>query len=131
MELECGPQTVRRRFRIGAAGSRSGLVRSGLAAIAGPRRGGEALRRQHDRPIATDHEHIAETLPKSLTLVTALNPQIGYDSAVKPGKTALAYNITRRDAAPKPGHVWPVQCDRWVVPAAMVTLHATLEGGGG
>ncbi len=37
-----------------------------------------------------NREHIAENLTASLTLVTALNPRIGYDKAVKIGKTALA-----------------------------------------
>jgi fumarate hydratase class II len=76
-------------------------------------------------------EHIAENLAKSLMLVTALNPRIGYDKAVRIGKTALAENITLKDAAARLGFVRPEDFDRWVVPAAMVTPGATLEGGGG
>lgn len=78
-----------------------------------------------------DREHIAENLAKSLMLVTALNPRIGYDKAVKIGKTALAENITLKDAAAKLGFVRPEDFDRWVVPAQMTTPGATLEGGGG
>ncbi len=78
-----------------------------------------------------NREHIAENLAKSLMLVTALNPRIGYDKAVKIGKTALAENITLKDAAAKLGFVQPEDFDRWVVPAAMTTPGATLEGGGG
>jgi len=76
-------------------------------------------------------EHIAENLARSLMLVTALNPRIGYDKAVKIGKTALAENITLKDAAARLGYVTPEDFDRWVVPAAMTTPGATLEGGGG
>ena len=78
-----------------------------------------------------NREHIAENLAKSLMLVTALNPRIGYDKAVKIGKTALAENITLKEAAAKLGFVQPEDFDRWVVPAAMTTPGATLEGGGG
>jgi fumarate hydratase, class II len=78
-----------------------------------------------------NREHIAENLAKSLMLVTALNPRIGYDKAVKIGKTALAENITLKDAAAKLGFVRPEDFDRWVVPAAMTAPGATLEGGGG
>ncbi len=78
-----------------------------------------------------NREHIAENLAKSLMLVTALNPRIGYDKAVKIGKTALAENITLKEAAAKLGFVQPEDFDRWVVPAAMTTPGATLDGGGG
>jgi fumarate hydratase, class II len=78
-----------------------------------------------------NHEHIAENLAKSLMLVTALNPRIGYDKAVRIGKTALAENITLKEAAAKLGFVRAEDFDRWVVPAAMTSPGATLEGGGG
>ncbi|HUB14882.1 MAG TPA: class II fumarate hydratase [Acetobacteraceae bacterium] len=78
-----------------------------------------------------NHEHIAENLTKSLMLVTALNPRIGYDKAVKIGKTALAENITLKDAAAKLGFVRPEDFDRWVVPSDMISPGATLDGGGG
>jgi fumarate hydratase class II len=78
-----------------------------------------------------NREHIAENLAKSLMLVTALNPRIGYDKAVRIGKTALAENITVKDVAAKLGFVRPKGFDRRVVPAAMTAPGATLEGGGG
>ena len=77
-----------------------------------------------------NREHIAENLGKSLMLVTALNPRIGYDKAVMIGKTALAENITLKEAAAKLGYVQPDDFDRWVVPAAMTKPGATLEGTG-
>jgi fumarate hydratase, class II len=78
-----------------------------------------------------NHEHIAENLAKSLMLVTALNPRIGYDKAVTIGKVALAENITLKQAAERLGYVRPEDFDRWVVPAEMTRPGATLPGGGG
>ncbi|HME22942.1 MAG TPA: hypothetical protein VKI44_16665 [Acetobacteraceae bacterium] len=63
--------------------------------------------------------------------MTALNPRIGYDGAVKIGKLALAENIALKQAAEQPGSVRPEDLDRWVVPAAMTAPGATLPGGGG
>ncbi|MBV1797075.1 lyase family protein [Siccirubricoccus sp. G192] len=77
-----------------------------------------------------NRERIAENLAKSLMLVTALNPRIGYDKAVAIGKKALAENLTLRDAAAQLGHVQPEDFDRWVRPEEMVEPGATLDGGG-
>ena len=78
-----------------------------------------------------NRDRIAENLAKSLMLVTALNPRIGYDKAVKIGKLALAENITLKQAAEQLGYVRPEDFDRWVDPAAMTEPGATLPGGGG
>jgi fumarate hydratase class II len=77
-----------------------------------------------------NRDRIAENLAKSLMLVTALNPRIGYDKAVAIGKKALAENLTLRDAAAALGHVSPEDFDRWVRPEEMVRPGATLDGGG-
>jgi len=71
-------------------------------------------------------ERIADNLARSLMLVTALNPRIGYDKAVRIGKLALAENLTLRDAAQRLGFVEPADFDRWVVPAKMTQPGATL-----
>ena len=71
-------------------------------------------------------DRIAENLAKSLMLVTALNPRIGYDRAVAVGKAALAQNITLREAAVQLGFVTPEEFDRWVRPADMVTPGLTI-----
>ncbi|WP_343897064.1 class II fumarate hydratase [Craurococcus roseus] len=76
-----------------------------------------------------NRERIAENLAKSLMLVTALNPRIGYDAAVRIGKTALAENLTLKDAAAKLELVTPEDFDRWVRPEEMVEPGATLAGG--
>jgi len=78
-----------------------------------------------------NRDRIAENLAKSLMLVTALNPRIGYDKAVRIGKLALAEDITLKQAADKLGFVRPEDFDRWVVPAAMTEPGAMLPGGGG
>jgi fumarate hydratase class II len=62
-------------------------------------------------------------------LVTALNPHIGYDRAVRISKTALTDNITLREAADRLGLVSPEDFDRWVRPERMVQPGATLAGG--
>jgi fumarate hydratase class II len=71
------------------------------------------------------------TSPDSLTLVTASNPRIGYDEAVRIGKLALAENITLKQAAERLGYVRPEDFDRRGVPAAMTEPGVTLPGGGG
>jgi fumarate hydratase class II len=63
---------------------------------------------------------IADNVAKSLMLVTALNPHIGYDKAVQVAKLALAQDITLKEAAARLGHVAPEDFDRWVRPEAMI-----------
>ena len=76
-----------------------------------------------------NRDRIAENLAKSLMLVTALNPRIGYDKAVQIGKKALAENLTLRDAAERLGHVKGEDFDRWVRPEEMTRPGASLAGG--
>ena len=75
-----------------------------------------------------NRDRIAENVEKSLMLVTALNPHIGYDKAVQIGKKALAENLTLRDAAQQLGFVTGEDFDRWVRPEAMVAPGASLDG---
>jgi fumarate hydratase class II len=77
-----------------------------------------------------NHARIASNLANSLMLVTALNPHIGYDRAVRIGKMALADDITLKEAATKLGFVTPEEFDRWVNPNDMISPGASLEGGG-
>jgi len=90
----------------------------------------ESFARNMIDKLEPNRERIAENLANSLMLVTALNPHIGYDRAVKIGKTALAENITLKEAAARLGFVSPEDFDRWVVPADMVRPGARLAGGG-
>ncbi len=70
--------------------------------------------------IEPNQGRIDELLRRSLMLVTALNPHIGYDKAAKIAKHAHAKGTTLRDAASELGLVKPEDFDRWVRPEDMV-----------
>jgi fumarate hydratase class II len=72
------------------------------------------------RDISANRERIAALLERSLMLVTALVPHIGYDKAADIAKLASRDGTTLREAALASGHVSAAQFARWVVPAAMV-----------
>jgi fumarate hydratase class II len=57
---------------------------------------------------------------RSLMLVTALSPHIGYDRAAEIAKKAHREGSTLREAALALGYVKADDFDRWVRPAAMV-----------
>jgi fumarate hydratase class II len=70
--------------------------------------------------IEANEGRIAELVERSLMLVTALAPEIGYDNAAKIAKTALAEGLTLREAGLKLGLVDAATFDRLVRPEAMV-----------
>ncbi len=70
--------------------------------------------------ITANESRIAEQLAKSLMLVTALNPHIGYDKAAKVAKKALAENKTLKEVAVELGFLTPEQFDQWVRPQDMI-----------
>ena len=72
------------------------------------------------RGIEPHRERIAELLQRSLMLVTALNPHIGYDAAAQIARAAHAQGLTLRDAALASGKVSAEQFDAWVRPQDMV-----------
>ena len=72
------------------------------------------------RGIEADRPRIAELVQRSLMLVTALNPHIGYDRAAQIAKQAHAQGLGLRDAALASGFVSAEQFDAWVRPEAMV-----------
>jgi fumarate hydratase, class II len=72
------------------------------------------------RGITANHERIAELMERSLMLVTALVPHIGYDKAAEIAKHAGRENTTLKQAAQALGYVSAEDYDRWVVPAAMI-----------
>ena len=72
------------------------------------------------RGIEPDHARIAELVQRSLMLVTALNPHIGYDKAAKIAKAAHQSGSTLREAALASGWVTAEQFDTWIVPEQMV-----------
>jgi fumarate hydratase class II len=72
------------------------------------------------RGIEADRERIGLLVERSLMLVTALTPIIGYDRAAAIAKKAHAERLTLREAALALGHLTAEQFDRAVRPEAMV-----------
>ncbi len=70
--------------------------------------------------IEPDHHHIAELVDRSLMLVTALNPHIGYDRAAQVAEKALAEGTTLREAVVELGFLSGEDFDRLVRPEEMV-----------
>jgi fumarate hydratase class II len=71
--------------------------------------------------IEPNHARIRENLERSLMLVTALNPHIGYDNAAKIAKKAHKDGTTLREAAVALGLVTADQFDAWVDAKAMTS----------
>jgi fumarate hydratase class II len=71
------------------------------------------------RGIEPNEKRIKEHLDKSLMLVTALNPHIGYEKAAKISLTAYHEDISLREAALKLGFLTAEQFDEWVKPEDM------------
>jgi fumarate hydratase class II len=71
------------------------------------------------RGIEPDAARIRELLERSLMLVTALAPHIGYDRAAEIAKKAHKDGSTLREAALALGYVKAEDFDRWVRPEAM------------
>ena len=70
--------------------------------------------------LVADETRIAEGLGRSLMLVTALVPHIGYDRAAKVARHAHAQGLALRDAAIAVGGISGAQFDTWVVARQML-----------
>ncbi|MES2840794.1 MAG: class II fumarate hydratase [Pseudomonadota bacterium] len=70
--------------------------------------------------IEPNRARIAELVDRSLMLVTALNPHIGYDKAAQIAKKAHKEGSSLREAALALGFVTAEQFDQWVRPEQMV-----------
>jgi fumarate hydratase class II len=70
--------------------------------------------------IAPNRARIDDLLNRSLMLVTALNPHIGYDKAAAIAKKAHQEGTTLREAAIASGHLTGEQFDQWVKAEDMV-----------
>jgi fumarate hydratase, class II len=70
--------------------------------------------------IEPNRERIAELVARSLMLVTALNPHIGYDKSAQIAKKAHKEGTSLREAALALGFVTAEQFDAWVKPEDMV-----------
>jgi fumarate hydratase class II len=71
------------------------------------------------RGIEPDHARIREHLGRSLMLVTALAPKLGYDKAAAIAKKAHHEGTTLREAALALGHLTGEEFDREVKPEKM------------
>jgi len=69
--------------------------------------------------IRADEKRIRELMERSLMLVTALAPKIGYDNAAKVAKTAHAKGTTLKEEAVAQGFVTAAEFDRLVRPDKM------------
>ena len=72
--------------------------------------------------IKPNREKIQENLDKSLMLVTALNPYLGYENAAKIAKKAYAENKTLKEACLDLGLLTEEEFDRILDPKKMVHL---------
>jgi fumarate hydratase class II len=72
------------------------------------------------RGIEADRDRIGDLLNRSLMLVTALAPHIGYDKAAQIAKHAHHEGSSLKEAAVSLGHVSDADFDRWVQPLEMV-----------
>jgi fumarate hydratase class II len=69
--------------------------------------------------IRADEKRIRDLMERSLMLVTALAPKIGYDNAAKVAKTAHARGTTLKEEAVRLGFVSAAEFDRLVQPDKM------------
>ena len=73
--------------------------------------------------IEPNRERIEENLHRSLMLVTALNPHIGYERAADVAKTAYAQGKTLREVVVEKGLMSAERFDELVIPADMARPH--------
>ena len=70
--------------------------------------------------IRANRERIEELMERSLMLVTALVPHIGYDKAAEIAKRASREGTTLKQAALDSGFVSTEEYERWIDPRAMI-----------
>ncbi|MEO7761173.1 MAG: class II fumarate hydratase [Casimicrobiaceae bacterium] len=82
--------------------------------------GASSFERHCVRGIEPDRERISELLSRSLMLVTALAPHIGYDKSAEIAKKAHKEGTSLRAAALALGYVDAAQFEAWVDPQQML-----------
>jgi fumarate hydratase, class II len=70
--------------------------------------------------LEANEEVIKEHVDRSLMLVTALNPYIGYEKSAEIAKLAFTENSTLKEAAIKTGYVSSEQFAEWIKPDKMI-----------
>ncbi|HTO02582.1 MAG TPA: class II fumarate hydratase [Opitutus sp.] len=81
--------------------------------------------------LEADEARCRELVDKSLMLVTALNPHIGYDQAASVAKEALATGRTLREIVLERKLMKPSALDQALDPVSMIKPGATVPGSGG
>jgi len=71
------------------------------------------------RGLEADRERITELMSRSLMLVTALSPRIGYDQAARIARIAHAQGLSLKQAAVQLGLLTAEQFEAWVRPQDM------------
>lgn len=82
--------------------------------------GAVSFRKNCVEGIVANEDRIAELMNKSLMLVTALNPRIGYDQASKVAKNAHKKGLTLKESALELKVLTSEQFDEWVRPESMI-----------
>ncbi len=83
----------------------------------------DAITSFHDHCLVglkANEEVIEQHVQRSLMLVTALNPHIGYERAAEIAKLAFSKNITLREAALLTGYLTEEEFDRFIQPQNMI-----------
>ncbi len=80
----------------------------------------DSFRKNCVTDIQPNRGKIRENMTRSLMLVTALSPHIGYENSAKVAKKAHADGSTLKEAAVALGLLTPEEFDAWVVPEKMV-----------
>ena len=80
--------------------------------------------------IEADARRMDDQLARSLMLVTALTPHIGYDKAAQIAHAALHRDMTLKEAAVASGFVSADDFERWVDPHKMLSPGGAAGGGG-
>ncbi len=70
--------------------------------------------------IKANREKMKENLDKSLMLVTALNPHIGYEKAAKVAKKAHEKGISLKESAVELGYLTEEEFDKYIKPEEMI-----------
>ncbi|ASS97628.1 class II fumarate hydratase [Geobacillus thermocatenulatus] len=84
---------------------------------------GDAIRSFDERcakGLEVNEVKMREYVERSLMLVTALSPHIGYDRAAEIAKLAHREGLTLKEAALKTGYVTAAQYEEWVRPEKMI-----------
>jgi fumarate hydratase class II len=76
------------------------------------------------RGLQANPQRIAQHLNRSLMLVTALVPHIGYDRAAQIAKLAFEKDSSLTEAALSLGYASQAQLDAWLQPSSMLGPHA-------